>query len=232
MNRKRTIINVFVFLLLTMNTWTTLLGQTKAGVDVYSRYIFRGSDYGDALSFQPSLTYVLGDLSVGLWGAYAEKGLYSEADLCVTYVVGPATVYLTDYYIPTLTPGVPFFNYNLKGSGAHVVEVGAGYTGPETMPFSVSGYINVLGDTLNSIYIQASYPLLSDLSLTIGLSPSKGIYTSPSSLHPASGAGLVSVGFIGTKTIKVSEDFSIPFNVQYIMNAYSETAFLIFGIRL
>ena len=224
---------LLLFVLLVLSVCSSVsMSQSKVGVDIYSRYIFRGYDYGDAGSFQPALSYAIGNLSVGVWGAYALTGGYSEADIWASYAVGPITLYVTDYYIPTFTTQ-PFFNYNNKG-GAHVVEVGAGYTGPESMPLSITGYVNVLNDTSNSIYIQASYPILSDLSLTVGFTPTEGVYTPALSTpnHPESGAGLVSVGFTASKTIKVTEDFSLPFNVQYIMNPYAEKAYLIFGISL
>jgi hypothetical protein len=208
-------------------------GQAKVGVDIYSRYIWRGADYGNSASLQPALTYTIGDFSIGAWGSYALTGGYSEDDIWASYSVGPVALYLTDYYVPTTPPSLTFFNYSNKG-GAHVVEVGLGYTGPASMPISITGYVNVLNDTSNSIYIQASYPIISDLSLTVGLTPTKGIYTPADPLHSSrtSGAGLVYVGFTATKTIKVTDSFSIPFNAQYIMNPYSEAAYLIFGISL
>jgi len=219
-------------MLLTLGVFTGMQSQTSVGVDIYSRYIFRGSDYGDALSFQPSLSYAVGDLSIGIWGAYSDAGKYSEADIWASYSFGPITTIITDYYIPSAPPTIPFFNYSPKGSGAHIVEIGIGYVGQESMPLSVTGFVNVFGDTLKSMYVQASYVVLENLSLTLGLTPKKGIYTLSSSLNANSSAGLVSVGFIGSKTIKVTEDFSIPFNVQYIMNPYAESAYLIFGLGL
>jgi hypothetical protein len=74
--------------------------------------------------------------------------------------------------------------------------------------------------------VQASYPILSDLSLTVGGTPAK------SAFYGTAKAGLINVGFTSSKTIKVSESLSIPFNVQYIMNPYVESAYLIFGISL
>lgn len=225
------------FLLAVLSALTLSLsfsfGQAKVGVDIYSRYIWRGYDFGNAASLQPSLTYSIGDLSVGAWGAYALTGGYSEDDIWASYSIQSVTLYVTDYYIPSTPSTIPFFNYSNKG-GAHVLEVGVGYTGPESMPLSIAGYVNVLNDTSNSIYIQASYPIVSDLSLTVGFSPTEGVYTPAMATpnHPTSGAGLVYVGVTATKTIKVTDSFELPFNAQYIMNPYTESAYLIFGISL
>jgi hypothetical protein len=205
--------------------------QAHAGVDLYSRYIFRGTDFGNAASLQPSLSYTTGAFTAGVWGAYALTGGYSEADLWATYGIGPVTLYVTDYYIPSVPPAQPFFNYSDKG-GAHVVEVGAGVTGPEGFPLSASGFVNILNDASNSIYIQLGYPVTEELALTVGLTPAKGVYTPVSTLQPVSKAGLVSAGVTVTKTLKLSESFSIPFNAQYLMNPYAEMAYLIIGIGL
>ncbi|MFA6470226.1 MAG: hypothetical protein WCW35_15120 [Bacteroidota bacterium] len=221
---KRSILALFLF---TMFFSSVSLSQAKVGTDIYSRYVWRGVDYGNSTSLQPALTYVAGDLSVGVWGSYALAGGYSEADIWASYAVGPVTLYLTDYYIPAAPPALTFFNYS-DNAGAHAVEVGVGYTGPEALPISLAAYYIALdGATVdNSVYVQASYPILSDLSLTVGGTPAK------SAFYGTAKAGLINVGFTSSKTIKVSESLSIPFNVQYIMNPYVESAYLIFGISL
>jgi hypothetical protein len=210
--------------------------QFKLGTDVYSHYVWRGAALHSAESFQPALTYTTGSFSVGAWGSYSAAGAgYAENDLWLSYVVGPATLIVTDYYIPSLLPaGATFFNYNTEtGSGSHVIEIGASYTGPESMPISVSAYVNAIGgalDTSNSVYIQAAYPFTIDgttLTTSIGLTPSESPLW-----YGTTGFGVVSIGVMVAKTIKVTEDFSIPFNVQYIMNPYSEKAYLLFGISL
>lgn len=216
--------HIVLLVLLSTAVSLTMVGQVKVGTDIYSRYIWRGADYGNAASLQPALTYAIGDLSVGVWGSYALTGGYSEADIWASYAIGPVTLYFTDYYIPATPPTIQFFNYNDK-AGAHVLEVGAGYTGGESFPISVTGYVNVFNDANNSIYIQASYPIVTDLGLTVAMTPTKSIYGTTD-------AGVVNVGFTGSKTIKLTETFSIPFNAQYIMNPYAETAYLIFGISL
>lgn len=213
-----------------------VLGQFKLGADVYSHYVWRGAALHSAESFQPALTYTAGSLSVGAWGSYSVGGAgYAENDLWLSYAIGPLTVIATDYYIPSLLPGsATFFNYNTeKGSGSHVVEIGASFTGPESFPISIAGYYNVIGgvlDTTNSAYIQAAYPFTIDgttLTTSIGLTPAESPLW-----YGTTGFGVVSLGIMVSKTIKVTEDFSLPFNVQYIMNPYSEKAFLLFGVSL
>lgn len=212
------------------------LAQFKLGADIYSHYVWRGAALHSAEAFQPALTYTAGSLSVGAWGSYSAGGTgYAENDLWGSYAVGPVTVYLTDYYIPTFLPATAqFFDYNTaKGAGSHTVEVGVGYTGSESFPISIAGYYNFIGGALdpdNSSYVQASYPFAIEsttLTASIGFTPAKS-----TAWYVTTGAGVVSVGLALSKTIKVTEDFSLPFNVQYIMNPYAEKAYLIFGVSL
>jgi hypothetical protein len=217
---------------------STGVAQMSTGVDMYSRYIWRGlsPDPSNAVSFQPSLSYASGDFSVGAWGAYSAIGTYAEDDIWASYGIalpsGKLTATVTDYYIPSYLPvGSTFFNYNTKkGSGSHTVEIGIGYAGGESFPLSLSAYYNVIGgfnDPDNSAYLQAAYPIMSDLNLTVGFSPSKSTVW-----YITSKASLLNVGLSTSKTIKVTESFSIPFNAAYIMNPYTESAYLVFGITL
>ncbi len=224
------------FVLFVLIISSPMVGQVKVGTDIYSHYVWRGAALHSAESFQPALTYASGSLSVGAWGSYSAAGAgYAENDLWVSYAVGPATLIVTDYYIPTLLPATAtFFDYNTKkGSGSHVVEVGASYTGGEALPISIAGYYNVIGGLLdpdNSSYLQVSYPFTIEsttLTTSVGFTPAKS-----TAWYVTTGAGVVSVGLMASKTIKISEDFSIPFNVQYVMNPYSEKGYLFFGISL
>lgn len=210
--------------------------QLKLGTDIYSHYVWRGAALHSAEAFQPALSYSAGSLSVGAWGSYSASGAgYAENDLWASYGFGPATLIITDYYIPSFLPGTAtFFDYNTtKGAGSHVVEVGASYTGDESLPISVAAYYNVIGGTLdpdNSSYVQVSYPFTIEstvLTASVGLTPAKS-----TAWYVTSGAGVVSVGIAVSKTIKITEDFSIPFNVQYVANPYTEKTYLFFGFSL
>ncbi|MCK9407979.1 MAG: hypothetical protein WCX28_14255 [Bacteriovoracaceae bacterium] len=230
---KRSTLLLFVF---TMFFSVASLAQVKLGTDIYSHYVWRGAALHSAESFQPALTYTAGSLSVGAWGSYSAAGAgYAENDLWASYAFGPISVIATDYYIPSFLPATAtFFDYNTKkGAGSHVIEVGASYTGGESLPISVAAYYDVIGGLLdpdNSSYVQVSYPFTIEsttLTASIGATPAKS-----SAWYVTTGAGVVSLGIMASKTIKISEDFSIPFNVQYVMNPYSEKSYLFFGISL
>lgn len=205
-------------------------GQVKFGLDAYSHYVWRGLDLS-AQSLQPSITYTTGGLSVGAWASYSVINSYSENDLWASYVVGPVTVYLTDYYIPSATTK-GFGDYGEKG--AHTLEGGLGVTIPGNFPLTIAGYYNfrgevdAIGNTANSAYIQASYPFTIDS--TTSLSVFAGATTGDSYYYATSKASFINVGLTFSKTVKVTESFSIPMNASYIINPYLEKTYLVFGM--
>jgi hypothetical protein len=230
---KHGVLLIVIFFVLLTNG---LSAQFKLGADIYSHYVWRGTALHSAEAFQPALTYSAHDFSVGAWGSYSAGGAgYAENDLWTSYAVGPVTVYATDYYVPTLLPaGATFFDYNTaKGAGSHTVELGVGYTGDESFPVSIAGYYNVIGGVLdpdNSSYLQLSYPFTvhsATLTATIGFTPSKS-----TAWYTTTSAGVINLGLMVSKTIKFTEEFSLPFNVQYIINPYVEKTYLVFGVSL
>ncbi len=50
----------------------TLSAQTSVsgGADFVSRYLWRGLDFGNSFSIQPSLALTSGGFEVGVWGSY------------------------------------------------------------------------------------------------------------------------------------------------------------------
>jgi hypothetical protein len=210
------------------------LAQVKFGTDIYSRYIWRGLDFGNAPAFQPSLTYTTGGFSIGAWGSYAfptAGTTYAENDLWASYVVsteksGVFSVLCTDYYIPS--SGIPFGFYKPKnGAGAaHTLEGGLSYTGPESFPIALAFYTNLSNDPDNSSYIQLGYPFtISDatVTLTAGFVPLKSAY------YLTDNASFINLSITAAKSIVITDKFSLPINVSYISNPTLDVTYLVFG---
>jgi hypothetical protein len=211
---------------------TQFFAQLKFGTDVYSRYIWRGLNLGgDSPSLQPGLSYSTGGFTAGFWGAYSYPGngtVYAENDIYASYSfttesAGTFSLIATDYYFPSA--GIPFGHYQ-KSGGAHVIEAGLNYAGPETFPITLSGYYNLYGESDNSVYLQIGYPfIIEDASLTpaIGFVPAKSIY------YATEEAALINLSITASKSISVTDKFSIPINVSYIANPNQDISYLVFG---
>ena len=73
--------------------------QLDFGADVVSRYIWRGTDFGDAVSAQPWISYSANGFEVGAWSSWAwDDPAANENDLYVSYSTGLFGVAVTDYY--------------------------------------------------------------------------------------------------------------------------------------
>lgn len=204
------------------------------GADLMSRYVWRGTDFGESPSIQPALSFSAGGFSVGSWGSYAmnpQSSGANEHDLWASYSVetagGTVELGVTDYYFPN--GGVGFFNFEDGGTGAHQVETFVSYAGPEGAPFTLYGSIFAYNEPDHSIYLEASYPFTVegvDLSVAIGGTPSE------STFYGTDTAGIINTSLTATRSIPLTDTFSLPVQVSYVLNPYMEKTFFIFGISL
>lgn len=210
--------------------------QISFNADIYSRYNWRGMDFGDAPSFQPYVTFTTGGFSLGYWGAYAwagpSGGVYSEADLWASYAVateaaGTFSVIYTDYFFPYA--GLKYSNYKGNGDGAHTLEGGISYSGPESFPVTIAGYYNLHNDPDKSTYFQVGYPFtVGDVGVNVFAGASGG----KSAGYGTDKFAFINTGLTFTKTITVTEKFSIPATASLIYNPNISQLYLIFGITI
>lgn len=192
--------------------------EVGLGADAVSRYIFRGTDFGNSASIQPYLTYshglATGSLEIGAWSSWAiTDGAANENDLYATYANGPVAVTLTDYYFPTAV-GAEFFDYDDDG-GSHILEV-MGTVDLEVA--SVTGAFNFLGDGEDSVYLEVAVPLSGEwtegVDLSIAAAAGNGVYTTDTDFA------------LVVLSVTASRD---SYSASYILNPESELTFLVFG---
>jgi uncharacterized protein (TIGR02001 family) len=206
------------------------------GADMVSRYVWRGSDFGESFSVQPMLAVSGGGFEIGTWASYsisADGSSVNEHDLYASYSFdlgnsGALSIAITDYYFPA-PDGPKFFNYKGDGAGAHWIEPALGYTGPESFPITVYGAFFVHNDPDNSIYLEASYPFEIS-SVEFGLTA--GVSAKESAMYATVGFGFINLGISATKAIEISDRFSLPVSVSYILNPEIEKTYLVFGFGI
>ena len=103
---------VFMVLLITIFlSMTSLSAQLSIGADMVSRYVWRGTDFGNSASVQPALSFAHKGFEIGAWGSYAFTAAgagANENDFYASYSTGPVSFTITDYYFPET---FDFFNY-------------------------------------------------------------------------------------------------------------------------
>jgi len=227
---------LLTFLLLFLFAVPASSQSFSLGADFMSRYVWRGYDFGESLSVQPALTFSTGGLEIGSWASYsisADGAGANEHDLWLGYTVetptsGSFSIGLTDYHFPS-PDGLGFFDGDGDGDGAHWIEPYVSYTGPDALPITLYGAVIVHNDPDNSFYLQAAYPLtVGDVALGL----TAGAVAGESAFYGTSGFAVVNLGLSASREIKMTDSFSLPISVSYIMNPDTERTFLVFGISL
>lgn len=211
-------------------------GSVGVNADLVSRYIWRGFDFGNSVSVQPTLSYSLGGFNMGLWGSYAlayESANYDEIDIFASYAistkVGTFKPILTDYTFPYLN--TRFFDFSDDSTGSHTVEAGLAYTGPEKCPITVLFAVNVYNDSDHAPYLELGYPItLNDVSLAFFAGGTKGKCSWYGITKNE--IAVLNIGVTASKTIPVTEKFSLPIAATFVVNPYTEKSFLIFKMSL
>ena len=199
--------NYCLFFINTCLMLSSILANTEISVDLVSRYVWRGQDYGNAAAIQPNFQKNIGKFSLGAWGSWSVSpgpadASGNECDLYISTKIGPASLVLTDYFFPTYNGADSLFNLD-----KHTIEVSTTF---DIKQASVLFASNIFGDDLKSIYLEYNYKMLN-----IGVG--NGTYTVSGDFMP------ISIGLNAKKD---------NFSVSYIINPDSQTSFLVFGINL
>lgn len=245
---------VMILVILSLISFGSLSAQEDStsysfsvGSDFVSRYIWRGLDINNAACIQPSLYFNVGGFSIGFWGSYAlskdpkrDAIFDSEVDPSISYTIqtessGSFTAIVTDYYYPEYGVRMGNFeDYNKEEGtyGAHTIETGVTYTGPESFPIGLYAGLNVYNDPGNSNYFEVSYPFaVNDVDLDVFVGATTGHKDFPE-WYGIESFSVINAGIKGTKSIKITDSFSLPVFVSYILNPAHEVSFLVFGISL
>ena len=222
--------------------------ELMLGADVVSRYVWRGIMINDAPNVQPSITMSIGGFQLGLWGSSTlsktnttddNYAFSHEVDLSAGYCHELASglaigVVATDYYFPNA--GIKFGNFNdyddENGAGAHTVEAGIIFTGPEVFPINVSAYMNVYNDEGHNSYFQIDYSTkLKDIDLDFIVGAAGGSDKN-ADYYGTDEFDLINLSLSAHKSIEFSDSFSLPFFVTYTANPKTEINYLLCGFSL
>ena len=217
---------------------TTFAQSTSLGADIVSRYVWRGVDFGQSASIQPSLSIAGGGLEVGTWASYsisADGASANEHDVWVSYSfdlgsAGSLTLGVTDYYFPK-PDTLRWSNFEGDGNGSHWIEPYVSFTSSGAFPFSIFGGVFAHNDPDKSIYLEVSAPPTMIGGVEMGLTA--GAVTGKSEYYGVDKASLVNLGISASKEIPISDGgFGLPISVLYILNPTASRSFLVFGLSL
>jgi len=214
------------------------------GGDLVSRYIFRGVEFGPnppTPHVQPnfSLTYDMGktgSLKLGGWASYGIYNDFSENDLYLKYTnsfsgAGTFSLTLMDLTFPYL--GAAINNFEGDGNGAHFIGLTFDFSGPENLPvtFQVSSLVHNDFPGCKSLYLEVGYNFaLEGINgkLFVGAAQGRSKWNTINSDK----FEFDNIGVNFSKKLKISEDYSLPVGVTYILNWHLKQSFLVFKVSV
>lgn len=220
--------------------------EFSLGADIVSRYVWRGVDFGESASVQPSLSLSHKGLEVGTWASYAANPGSADAnehDLWIGYSAGAFSVGITDYYFPNATHDdhdhdhdeheeeetIGFFDFSGDGEGAHWIEPYVSFGGTDSFPVTLYAAYMAHNDVDNSIYLNASMPFaVGGVDMSFGIGASAG----ESAFYGTDGFSIIDMTLGASKSIPVTDKFELPVSVSYILNPTHEKSYLVFGVSL
>jgi len=230
----------FTVALVLFGITNTRAQEISVGTDFVSRYIWRGIDLGsNTPSLQPTIELTTGGLTAGFWGAYSlsDPAGLNEIDIYASYSIelaesGNLSLGITDYTNPNSGTKIGNFNNydDPEGPGAHFIELNVAYSGPESMPLTLSFNYFLYNVANNPIYFQVGYDTsIKDVSLSLFLGLTPG---DDDGYYGVTEFSIINLGFTASKEIKITESFSLPLFGSIILNPATEDLFYVLGVSL
>jgi len=210
--------------------------QFATGADIVSSYVWRGVPQDRSVAgnptlgspnIQPYVSFTTGGFTVGSWASSSFLGNVKEVDLYATYAFSSALALTVSDYNWGFSKS--YFNY---GTGTdHIYEATLAYTGAA---FSVSANTMFAGadklangNNAFSSYVELGYQVSPIAKVFLGAS----LFESPS-VYATTGFGVTNLGLKISKSIAITDKFSLPVYGILGANPYSGNAFFVAGITL
>ena len=239
---KRYII-LLVFLVTLMpgllaNDSTKVVSPFSASLELTTKYMWRGIEYGTAPTVFPMMGYCYKGFNAFAMGGYAVNGSHQEVDLGVSYTANEFSFGVSDYYYPSAVGEKDgYFKLSNRNTG-HWVEAYASWNGKKIpLWVTVSTYVfgadkNEDGKQMYSAYAEVGYTHSfnenNSMSLCVGANLNKSFYT-----EYQSGFNVVNINAKYSTAFKFGK-FHLPVSAGYILNPYKNKSFftmsLYFGI--
>ena len=224
--------------------------EFSLGADIFNRYIWRGLDLGGkSPNIQPWIKLNMGSenhsFSLGAWGAFSTAGTANEeTDLFVSYTYKSAvTLTLTDYFFPGLNSGAKdnYFEWG-KDSTGHILEGTLAFNGTEKIPFTLIFAMNLYGndarksngDIFMSKYLELGYKKTIkeiDINVFVGAAlDNPDVDNGETAFYLNEDPGIINLGFKLSKTIEITEKFTLPVQCSLITNPELSKIYMAFGI--
>jgi hypothetical protein len=220
------------------------------GFDLVNRYVWRGLDLGGkSPNIQPWASIAFGNdthnLTVGAWGAFSFAGTANEeTDLFVSYKFkNMVSLSITDYFFPGLYTGskADYFEWGADSTG-HLLEGTFSFTGTEKIPFTALFAMNFYGSDARKANGDLFLSKYAEIGFNGQLKETKfNVFVGAALDDPDTDAGetgfylnekpgITNVGIKFSKTMDITDKFSVPVNCALITNPSLQKIYLTLGL--
>ena len=225
--------------------------SASAGLDLVSRYVWRGNDYAN-ISVQPQLSVSWKGLSIEASSSIGfDKDDMQDLNITLSYSLRGFNIGVIDYWTKDVDEQNRYFYYD--GHGPHQLEANLGYT---CKYFSLQAYTMFLGndfkingDRAYSTYVELSVPFRAgglDWDARVGITPMESAGYSITRTVPGilrdidvqeniyfygEGFACNMASLRATKTLELKK-FRIPVFAELHTNPYLQKAYFIAGIGI
>ena len=142
---------------------TKVVSPFSASLELTTKYMWRGIEYGTAPTVFPMIGYCYKGFNAFAMGGYAVNGSHQEVDLGVSYTANEFSFGVSDYYYPSAVGEKDgYFKLSNRNTG-HWVEAYASWNGKKIpLWVTVSTYVfgadkNEDGKQMYSAYAEVGY---------------------------------------------------------------------------
>lgn len=216
--------------------------QVSIGADVVSQYVWRGVPQ-TAAAYQPSLSYTFSGFTIGAWASTSIAGGAYENDLYLGYSGESFGITLTDYYYPGAGGKNDFLSFD-SDTGAHTLELSGYWTISDfKLLVAANVFASKAWDPDQSAYAEISYMTKSgdiDLTYTAGgafkFSNDENVTSDWYALTTPKGKkesfGLTNLSVTASKSVAITDKFSLPVYGTFTLNAYSKVSYFVLGFKI
>jgi len=224
-------------ILLSSNLTTNAQGKISVSPSITTRHYWRGIMVNNSANFEVDMAYTNKNFTFAAYGGYAFDNSYSEFDFHVGYKFNDHfNIAVWDLFANRDRATINDYNYlDLdKSTTNHLIDASLNFYFTDNFPLSIS--LNTMlygrdldanGDQNYSTYVEFGYPVKiggETVSLFAGLNAFENqVY--------GENFGFVDIGATVTRTVKITENFSLITWAKVAINPEAETGNLIFGIN-
>lgn len=182
---------------------------------LFSRYVWRGVNFGSSPSIQGQLAYTASGFTLGCFVAKSLNGnavgFSNTSNIFVSYQYKGVSLTVDDYFFYDEDNLDRYMDWS--DTTLHFIEARLRYDGKRCYGFAGYNFYGADGINKDAVYLEVGYKFP-----TQGLSFFAGYLTDKSDLNFSTEAGFTNIGITKEKELKLNDKLSLPLTCSVIVN--------------